>query len=305
MDLNRRNFLAGTGLLTASTIMGTNGAIAYNQTAPKSPNPLTTGNILHDAKFATEGFKRYKNLHPAGLKIGRDLGIVKSPTNSAIVAYFDSHAKLTHGNPHPRASVESPARVYPTAHGNTKSTYWHYTRLYFPKSSSFKNSGNWCTFMEVHGAPWGASRSGLMIVFNPKTGNHYLRMGNDPSLLQEKDTILPQNQWMGVLVGFNYNYKSKGGWMRLFLNTTPDWINGWRSIPIKGQRGRFADNVISSQEGDGWYKNKSIPAATPRLGVYGNHPMKLMFSLHKLGRTPRSVLGSAWDGKVDGKRLIP
>lgn len=307
MDLNRRNFLTGTGLVAAGSLMGTSSAMAaYNQAAPASPNPLSNGNLLHDSKFATEGFKRYKNLHPAGLVIGRDIGIVNNPAGvGSPVAYFDSSAGLTHGNAYPRASVEAPARAYATAHGNTKSIYLHYSRLYIPKSSAMSEASQWSAFMGVHGAPWiGASRTGLMLLFNPKTGNHYLRMGDDPSLLKESDTIVPLDKWVGFLVAFNYNYAKNGGWIQFFMNTTGSTRSGWRRVPVKGKIGKVSEDVISSEEGEGWFLDKNTPAATPRVGTYGSHPMKLYVSEHRFGRTVRSVLGRNWNGLFDGKKMI-
>lgn len=301
----RRAALTGTGLLAAATLLGTPAAQAYNQAAPASPRQLSHGALLHDARFATHGFSRYKNLHPAGLVIGRDLGITRDPAGGREpVAYFDSHAGLTHGNAHPRASVESPAQTFATAHGNTQSTYVHHARIYIPRSSAMSTTSHWSALFSTHGAPWGSSRCGLMLVFNPKTRNHYLRMGNDPSLLKERDTVIPLNRWVGMAVAFNYNYASHGGWLRMALNTTGNTKVGWRSVPIKGVTGPLSENVISSQEGDGWFRDKGVPAATPRIGTYGNHPMRLYARDHRLARDPWTALGPQWDGKLDGRKFV-
>ncbi|MDO4254541.1 MAG: heparin lyase I family protein [Kocuria sp.] len=302
-NVTRRAVLAASGLVGAQFM-----ALLPSQAAPKTLGPSTPvapagSKLLHDANFGSLGFSQYKNLHPEKLVIGRDLGTTTDPAGSGeIVAWFDSKHGVKHAsNKYARSSVESPARVYSTAHGNTSSVYAHRFSFYVPHSSAFTSTAHWTCVGEVHGAPWRtASRSVIALVFNPKTGNHYLRMGDDVSLLKEKDTIVPLGKWVDIVVHFNYNYRSRGGWIQLFMNTTGKRNAGWKAVPVAGSKGRHRDNLISDNEGNGWYKNKQVPAPTPRIGVYGNQSIKLYFREHKLGRSVRDVLGSGWDGKVDG-----
>lgn len=311
LELSRRNLLAGTGAVglgaTAQALIVPTAAQAsslqYNQTAPRTPTLAHEGEVLHDARFAQHGFSRYKNLHPTDLVIGRDLGIAKDPAGSLEpVAWFDSKIGLSHGNTHKRASVESAARAYSTAHWNKRAIYAHRISFYLPSQYAMSTTSHWTSIGGVHGAPWiGPSRNGLMIVFNPKTKQHYLRMGDDKALLKEADTVVPLNRWVDVLVYFNYNYASQGGWIRFFMNTSGNRDRGWRSVSVSGTRGAFKTDLISSREGNAWHHDKTKAAATPRVGVYGNHAVKMYVREHLFTTTVRSALGATWDGLIDGR----
>lgn len=303
--IDRRKFLTGATALSALAAVGestsTPTSAAFVNKAPATLSIPRTPPMYFDARFDKHGFAQYKNTLPTNMMLGRDYGVKKDPVSSRTVAWFSSAAHLTHGNEHSRASVESPARVLSSAHGNTNATYVHRFAFYLPSQFAFTSSSQWSSVGEVHGNPWnGPSRTALMLVYNPVTKNHFLRMGNDKTLLAEKHTIVPLDTWVDVMVHFNYNYKNRGGWVKMYMTYNDSSCYQWRSVPIAGNTQPYRTDVISSTEGDGWYRDSSIPAATPRIGVYGNSDTTLYYRYHKLTTDPRSALGQWWDGKIDG-----
>lgn len=313
LDVSRRKLFAGTTAIGAGAATqliampaASANSISYNQVLPQYPRVAHSGEVLHDARFAQHGFSRYKNLHPAGMVAGKDLGISRDPAGSLEpVAWFDSSRGLTHGNSHRRASVESPAVTFATAHENTNAVYAHRVSFYLPSKYAMSTTSHWTTIAEVHGPPWkGASKNSLMIVFNPQTKRHYFRLGNDTSLLKEADTIIPLDRWVDVMIYMDYNYASKGGWIRMFMNTTGNRDWGWRTVPIRGNTGKYETDLISNMEGNAWYHDKTKGAATPRVGVYGNHVTRLYVRDHVLAKSVRGALGATWNGLIDGKTLV-
>lgn len=315
-QVSRRSLLKTASLVGAASAVGVAGAgslgvlnssraDAYNLALPATPvlntpvlNHNPASDLIFTSNFNTQGFQQYKNFHPENMVVGRDVGITKDPTGKGGVAWLDSKAGLTHGNVHGRASLETPARFYSSAHGNLRPVYGHKIRIWLPKESSFTSSGDWCALMGVHGSPWKTgSATGMMVVFNPKTGNHFLRMGDNRELLAERDTVIPLGRWVDIVQYFNYNFKYVGGWARMFLAYSG---GPWKEVPIKGVKGGYRMDVITEGEGSGWYYDEKVAAATARVGVYGNHPMKMLVAQQKVSRTLEPLL----DGRtVDGKPL--
>lgn len=269
---------------------------ASTQFATPQPGPL-----LFSADF-TKGLSQYKNLHPTSLVPERDIGLSKDPTGTGeLVVWMDSGAGLTHGNNSPRASLEGATPFFATAHQNTRSIYACHISIYFPSSSAFSTTSHWTAFHGVHGAPWDTgSATGLMVVYNPNTKNHYLRMGDKPAFLREQDTIIPLDQWVSLIVYFQYDYADKGGFQALFMNTSNphNLSSNWRQVRVNNQL-IFSNDVISDTEGSGWHNNQTIPPATPRIGTYGNYPLRIYMKNHRIGRTLASVLPGSWDNRVD------
>lgn len=268
--------------------------------APASPTLPRKAPNLFDANFDYNGFSRYKNFHPTTMRLGTDAKLVRDPLGSGPVALLDSSRRLSHGNNHPRASLEAPVRILTSARGNLEHTYAHRVKFYLPPAHALRTSAQWNAFLGVHGAPWvTGSRTGLMMVFDPTTSTHFLRMGDDRSLLSRRDTAFRPGQWVDVLVHFRYDYARDGGWVRLYMARSGS-ATGWYEVPIAGKKGGFTTDVISATEGSGHHHDPQIPAATPRVGIYGR-PMRLLIAEHRLATQVKWAMDGRWDQKIDGK----
>lgn len=279
-----------------------------NQLYPPPPTPPSAGNyltplpnqdLLFDANFA-QGFSQYKNPLPLSLEAGVDYGTSIDPLGSnSIVAWVDSHRSLTHGNAHPRSEMEAPYFIKPAVHGNTKSVYAHYGELYFPENNPMTATSDWTLLFEFHGTPYiGPSAAGLMLVYNVNSKTHYLRMGNDPKLLGTTNPIFPIGQWVGVIVYQKYEYASNGGFVQLLINTSETRDKNWRTIPVNSLT-RAPLDLISDEEGNGFYNDPTLPPASARFGRYGSHKGRWYVKNHRIGYTLKSVLPPTWDTLVD------
>lgn len=275
---------------------------------PQSPGtlPVTDSDLLFDADFANKGAAAYKNMLPVAQEHGVDYGLAADPAGSGrIVAWADSGRGLTHGNIHPRASYEGPHMVRPSVAGATGEKFnsiyaWH-AQVFMPTSCKMTSNADWTLLMEVHGPPYiGASAAGLMVIVDPATGIHRLRMGNQEGLLTANHQF-PLGQWVGVTVACQYDYASEGGVVEAMINRTGNMSSGWEHIKIGG-KDRLPRDQISAVEGnamrdgvDPWYP------ASPRVGRYGYSKGLWYIAAHRLGRTVRAVHGPSRDGLVDGK----
>ena len=279
------------------------------------PQPITTasapsalddlpGNLLFDADFPRRGFSQYKNVLPVAQVPGIDYGLAADPGGSGeVVAWVDSRRGLTHGNAHPRASLEGAHMVRPSiAKGATfRSIYAWHAQMWMPLEDRMNSTSDWTLVMEVHGPPYiGPSAAALMVVVDPATGQHRLRMGNQEGLLTANHQF-PLGQWVGVTVACQYDYASEGGVVEAMINRTGNMSSGWEHIKIGGYN-RLPRDQISAIEGNAMREGvePGYPAS-PRVGRYGDSKGRWYIAAHRLGRTVRAVHGPSWDGLVDGK----
>lgn len=270
----------------------------------RSELPVTEDALIFDADFANRGAGAYKNMLPTAQVHGIDYGLAADPAGSGrIVAWVDSGRGLTHGNIYPRASFEGPQMVRPSKAGATGATYnsvyaWH-SQVLMPTSCRMTTGADWTLVMEVHGPPYiGASAAGLMVVVNPATGQHRLRMGDTEGLLTSNHEF-PLGQWVGLTVICQYDYKSEGGVVEALINRTGNMASGWEHIKIGGVD-RYPRDQISDIEGNAMREGGGYPAS-PRVGRYGAAKGRWYIAAHRVGRTVRGVHGPDWDGLVDGQ----
>lgn len=253
------------------------------------------GDLLLDADFGSASFTRYKNVHPEAMSPGVDYGVASDPAGSgAVVAWCDSWRGLTFSNASDRAELEGQYTVRPSGWGATDSRYAHLIRFFFPKKSMFPTTTGWSLLMEAHGPPFtGAASTSLQLGRTADGGALRLRQADDYSWLGEGVT-LPVDQWVSILMVWQHDLMEKGGGSELLVNTTGSLAAGWQRIQGITPRNmvRHADTFALNGPGPGSYP------ASPRLGCYGSFKGRIYYSHHRLGRTPRAVLGAGWDGLV-------
>ena len=67
---------------------------------------------------------------------------------------------------------------------------------------------------------------------------------------------------------------------------------------------RYTTDVISDNEGNGWWKDPSVAPASPRIGPYGSATGTTYVAHHKIGRSPKDVMPAGWDGLVSGQTFV-
>lgn len=272
--------------------------------APTSTQQLD-GPVMFDADYGRKGLGAYKNLHPIGqIEQGIDVGTCLDPIDQSRVVMFSDNRRGFHsGNGHPRAQIEGPFFMKPKKWDNNDARYALYHEILFP--SDFPNSpADWTSIGgSVHGAPWTTgSAMGLLLTMDKTTGKHILRMHDTPEWLGS-DVELPLGRWVGILRYCRYEHAVDGGFIELWMNTTGSHDTGWEQIPIMGQD-RFTTDVISDDEGNGWWKDPTVAPASPRVGLYGSSQGISYTATHRIGRSPADVLPAGWDGLVSGQTFV-
>ena len=271
-------------------------------TPPQLPPPPGTG-LLFAADFGTYGMTRYQanNIADGDAVPDKDYGVCADPAGTGrIVGWCDNANKKTNTNEYPRSQMLTRRWVYPAARGDAWGEYAQLTELYIDPLSQLTSTSDWFAIQGFHGPPFiGPSSTGLMVVFNPKTGKHYIRMGNVSGRVPESSAMVPLGSWFQVLIMFRYSTAADGGWVDLYLNPTPDNTNGWKRIPVEGgYRNPF--DMISADEGDAWLTDHTRGPSYASWGCYGNHRALVYCRRHRLGTTVRSVMSADWGGSVAG-----
>lgn len=275
--------------------------------APQSVLQLN-GPLMFDADYGKNGLGDYKNLHPingpaGSIEQGLDIGVCLDPIDqSRTVLWSDSTRGMHSGNNHPRSQAEGPFFIKPKKWDNNDSRYAWYTETLVPSKYAMKSGAEWTGIGSgAHGAPWTTgSATGLMLTY--LNGKHILRMHDTPSWLGP-NVEYPLGQWVGLLIYTRYEHQVDGGFIEMAINRTSDMRTGWEQVPINGVK-RYATDVISDGEGNGWWKDPSIAPASPRVGLYGDYRARMFYAHHRIGRAPKDVLPAGWDGKISGETFV-
>lgn len=269
------------------------------------PPPPSTG-LLFAADFDTAGLTRYhsNNIANNAAVLDVDYGVAADPTGTGqVVGWCDNVGKKTNTNNYARSQMLTRRWVYPAARGDAWGEYAQLTEFYIDPVSALSTADDWFSIHGFHGPAFiGPSSTGLMVVFNPKTGKHYLRMGNTAGRIPEATTTIPVGAWFQVLIMFRYAAAADGGWVDLYLNTTPDPVNGWQRIPVDGGF-RVPFDMVSDDEGNAWLTDHTRGPSYASWGCYGSHRALVYCRQHRLGTTVRSVMPPGWGGTIAGVRF--
>lgn len=275
--------------------------------APSAPTGILQldGPIMFDADYENRGLGAYKNLHPIGqIEQGIDVGVCLDPIDQSRTVMFSDNRRGFHsGNGHPRAQIEGPFFMKPKKWDNDDARYALYHEVLFP--TDFPTSpADWTSIGgSVHGAPWATgSALGLLLTMNKTTGKSILRMHDTPEWLGS-NVEFPLGQWVGILRYCRYEHAVDDGFVELWMNTTDSRVTGWEQVPIMGQS-RYNTDVISDNEGNGWWKDPTVAPASPRVGLYGSSQGISYTAVHRIGRAPKDVLPAGWDGKISGETFV-
>jgi len=269
------------------------------------PPPPSTG-LLFAADFDTHGMTRYQsnNIANNGAVLDVDYGIAADPAGTGrVVGWCDNVGKKTNTNEYARSQMLTRRWVYPARKTDNWGEYASRAEFYIDPVSALTTADDWFTVQGFHGPAFiGPSSTGLMVVFNPKTGKHYLRMGNVIGRVPEADTTLPLGKWFQILIMYRYSAAVDGGWVDLYLNTSDDPVRGWRRIPVNGGF-RVPFDMISDDEGNAWLTDPTRGPTYATWGCYGNHRAIIYCREHRLGTTVKSVMPADWDGTVAGVKF--
>lgn len=281
---------------------------------------------IFTSDFATAGLRNYTMRNPATMTLNTDYGLCPSPAGDGeTVAWFNNSRHLTNGNEYQRSQLQAQSAIAPVGWtqynwGNRNSVYVEYVRVWLDARYPMSRTSQWVSIFEVHGGPYLTSSAlGLMVVFDPATQSHYLRLGNDPSYLG-KAVPFETGRWVQLARQYKYEYAAKGGWADLWYNLTPHLNTGWVRARINGGYRRPLDVIRrdaggARTEGGGWVddpiqlKGQRINGKTytgkwamshSKVGLYSNHYSTLYVAQHRVGRTFKNTMPSGWSGRFNG-----
>lgn len=273
---SRRTLLGAAAGLSAGALAV--GLSACDRPEPAAPTARHTATPepeapLFDADYARRGFGAYASFAPQDTRDGVDRGIDKDPLGErGRVAWFDSRRRLHVGTPFPRSSALTGPLIVP---GQER---WVMFDVLVPPESAPAAADDWQALgTGAFGAPFqDTSPLGLAVV-RSRTGELYLQMGADYTLLGERISF-PVGTWVRIVQGFTF---AGDGWAEVLMGPSGGELE---SIGPEGKgTGRFA--LASRTE----HINGAGDNAA-RVGVYGTAPARLWFAAHRVARTREAVL---------------